>query len=860
MLFVLTVAVGLDGANMPEGKEFTNSLGMKFVRIEPGTFEMGFEAKELPDELITDSTIYATGDFDEHPRHSVTITKPFYMAVFEVTNVQYEKFDPAHKQQRSRLGLSKEDDEAVIFVSWNDAMGFCKWLGEKDPGAPGPYRLATEAEWEYAARAGTATPFYTGVSLPKEITERTEPRLAVGKTPPNAWGLYDMHGNVEEWCYDWYGPYEIYPQTDPVGRVDGDFRVARGGSHSTMDYYLRSANRIGSPPDDRQWLSGFRIVVGELPKSEALKKITQPHQRYVKQNVPTDIAVGPDPDKPYFKGPNLFVKIPDDAKGPLFGGHSHFTAITECPNGDLLSAWFTCYSEKGRELSIAASRLRYGHKEWEPASSFWDAPDRNDHAHTLWHDGNGTIFHFNGLAVTGRGMAMLLRKSTDSGATWSKARFIWPDHDKRTNFVVESVFRAADGRIVVPSDGRGGSILSLSSDEGKTWTDPGGSIRGIHAGVVQLNDGRLMAFGRRKPIDGKIPISISGDMGKSWQYSPGPFQPVNLGQRVAFMRLKEGPLFFASFCKKTMIKDVTGNKRPISGLFAAVSEDEGKTWSNIRPVSDDGPGRDIETMDGHPVTLDASHSEYVGYLSVCQTPDNVVHLLSSRNHYSFNLKWLKTPPPAAPAIAPPVATLLERKKALAIKYVPGSVPSKDKFGFSYRGPKETEIATSHPSGGIKIKLPENQQCWWRSASAPGYDTLEQSKGFTAEIKTQIRKTGSKRGVDLELYDGAGSRYALTITENGIYWYEGIVLGSAFLEFDQYTPVAESMDNTDAMHTYRLAVRGDRCVQIYRDEKLIGSRRYEYRTPRGAYILFGAGHGTEAIVDSLAYDLSGPYAP
>src|SRR5262249_42447235 len=151
--------------------------------------------------------------------------------------------------------------------TWQDAVRFCQWLAKKE-GLP--YRLPTEAEWEYACRAGTTTPFHTGDSLPrgfhKNVRESWYPAvgrsnaeaevvpLTVGQTPVNAWGLADMHGNVEEWCHDWYGPYEACPQTDPVGRADGLFRVTRGGSHSTLLYYLRSANRSGALPEDRHWL------------------------------------------------------------------------------------------------------------------------------------------------------------------------------------------------------------------------------------------------------------------------------------------------------------------------------------------------------------------------------------------------------------------------------------------------------------------------------------------------------------------------------------------------------------------------------------------------------------------------------
>ena len=849
---------------MPADSNYTNSIGMGFVRIEPGRFLMGFEGTPLAKELLTKKGHFRTGDFDEYPNRPVRITRPFYMGVYEVTNAQYERFDPNHRKWRGRNGYSEGDDEAVIFVSWRDAVAFCGWLSDKEGLA---YRLPTEAEWEYACRAGTNAAFYTGRTLPREFQEAPESsdhRLKVGRTPPNAWGLYDMHGNVEEWCCDWYGPYEPGPQLDPVGRMDGHFKVTRGGSHWTEPYYLRCANRLGSHPDDRQWMIGFRVVIGPMPASEALPKITESYQRFVRQTVGVDVKKGPDLDKPYFSRPRVFVNIAADATGPLFGFHNHFTAVAECPNGDLLAAWFTCMEEMGRELGIAVSRLRYGHQDWEPASPFWDAPDRNDHTQALWYDGKDTIYHFNGLGVKYRRLALLLRKSDDNGATWSRARIIF-DHDpNRSNKIVESVFRTQEGHIVVPMDGRGGSVIAISRDRGRTWFDPGGSIRGTHAGVVQLTDGSLMAFGRHGQINGKMPVSFSADMGKTWAYEASPFQPIHSGRRVALMRLKQGPIFFASFCHEMTVKNAAGGRHAVTGLFAAVSLDEGKTWPYRRLVTDDGPGREVQTMDGDPIIMDRRNAEPVGYLAVCQGADGVIHLLTSRQHYAFNLKWLMTLSPAAPPAAPaPKAQQLPVKKTLSGVYRPRIMPGQDDWGWNYNGPrsKQADILTVCPDGVLKIKTNAAQQFWLRTEKNELFSELDPKKGFTAEIKTRLLERNSdNRGVDLELYDGAGSRYAITVTDTAVYWYDGLVQSSSFLPFKQYVPLAEQLDNTDAMHVYRLAVRPDRVVQIYRDGRLLGARPVKYRTPRSPYIYFGAGAEVEALVEYVAYDLSGPSQP
>jgi hypothetical protein len=462
-----------------------------------------------------------------------------------------------------------------------------------------------------------------------------------------------MHGNVEEWCHDWYGPYELGEEVDPVGRVDGDFRVTRGGSHSTELYYLRSANRSGALPEDKSWVIGFRVVMGDFPETEP-RPIPKPQmfQENVSQAVPANVAKGPDPGKPYFKGPRRYVKIEPDSYGPRFSIHNHDPGIVECPNGDLLAIWYSCVTEPGREVALLASRLRYGAEEWEPSSLFFDTPDRNDHAPALWFDGKETLYHFSGVSVadTYGPLALMMRTSRDNGVTWSKARLLDPEHGPR-RMPIESVFRMSDGTIVMPSDARNSaSTIWLSEDEGQNWKEAGGSIAGIHAGVVQLKDGRLMALGRGNNVRGMMPKSISTDRGQTWEYSATPFPPISGGQRLVLIRLSEGPLFLASFADKGIqITDSSGQNRQVSGLFAAISYDEGETWDIRRPVSDDGPGRYLVggAWTGR-FWMGLSHAEPRGYLAVCQTADGVIHLISSAQHYAFNLAWLKAAAPAVP--------------------------------------------------------------------------------------------------------------------------------------------------------------------------------------------------------------------
>ncbi|MCH2212840.1 MAG: bifunctional serine/threonine-protein kinase/formylglycine-generating enzyme family protein [Fuerstiella sp.] len=224
----------------------TNSIGMQLKFLPGGTFSMGSDS----------------GDSDER-LHQVTLTQPFYMGVSEVTQEQYERVmgtNPSH---------FKGAKHPVEQVSWDDAVSFCRMLSslpaEKSAGRV--YRLPTEAEWEYACRAGTTTE-YSFSDRDSRLDEyawfadnsgkTTHP---VGRQRANGWGLYDMHGNVWEWCSDWYGEYPSGSVRNPSGPSSGSFRVFRGGCWFYAARNCRSANRDNSAPDDRYRDLGFRLVL-----------------------------------------------------------------------------------------------------------------------------------------------------------------------------------------------------------------------------------------------------------------------------------------------------------------------------------------------------------------------------------------------------------------------------------------------------------------------------------------------------------------------------------------------------------------------------------------------------------------------
>lgn len=615
-------------------------------------------------------------DFDEAPVHKVTISRPFRMGQTEVTNAQFEAFRPEHRAYRGKNGLSSGDDEAVTFVSYHDAVAFCEWLSQKEGKT---YRLPTEAEWEYACRAGTYYDFYTGDGLPENYRKHQQTTrdyaavsLRVGQTPPNAFGLYDMHGNVEEWCLDWYGPYSAEEQTDPAGYATGFYRVTRGGSHNTPDKYLRSANRMAMIPEDKHALTGFRVVQAEYPSQPTLIDETpHRHANAVRQQA---FTWSKNDTTPFFTAPVPYVITPACGSSEPFFRHNHQPAITWCDNGDLLAAWFSADEENGRGMVVLASRLRAGSDQWEEASLFFKVPDRNMTGLALFNDGEGRLYHLNGVEAAGdwQNLAMALRVSTDNGATWSAPRLIAPEHTKRHQIIAGTI-RTREGWLIQACDAGPGShdgaAIHISKDGGATWHDPwdgaplpdfheggsGSTIAGIHAGVVQLADGSLMALARGNSIEDeqgrlRMPMSLSKDGGKTWEYHASEFPPIDGGQRLVFMRLKEGPLLLFSFTdhplrtpeneRGMLFPDRAGNNYRGYGLYAALSFDEGKTWP-VRKLLTDGETR---FLNGGAWTrfflMDQTHAEPRGYMAATQTPDGMIHLVSSRLYYRFNLAWL----------------------------------------------------------------------------------------------------------------------------------------------------------------------------------------------------------------------------
>lgn len=325
MKALLTLTAALLASTCP-AQTTVNTLGMGFAKIPAGEFLMGSE--ESPESLARAYPQLPRERFellkDEAPVHKVRITKAFWMGRHEVTVGQFRRFveasgyvpeseadgtggygwradyDPSTTRRGDAFegrdkryswrnpGFVQSEDHPVVNVTWNDAQALAAWLTKTEGRR---YRLPTEAEWEYAARAGTRSRYHSGddpatllqaANVFDADSARHWPHwqamalkgsdgyaftAPVGRFAPNAWGLFDMHGNAWEWVSDWHDDeyYKHSPVDDPQGPADGGVKVRRGGSWHTWAFYARSSYRNWNAPDTRYTLVGMRLVREALP-------------------------------------------------------------------------------------------------------------------------------------------------------------------------------------------------------------------------------------------------------------------------------------------------------------------------------------------------------------------------------------------------------------------------------------------------------------------------------------------------------------------------------------------------------------------------------------------------------------------
>ena len=282
--------------NLKEGiYEIPDSHGVMLTLIKAGKFEMGSDKKEV-------------GRRADETKRKIKISRPFYIGIMEITKAQYmNAMHPDHEEdginkgpwghhipafykggpwgvERTHVKSPLESDRPMDMLTWEEAMAYCKWLNKREAAAGRlpkgyEYRLPTEAEWEYACRAGSTGQFGVEGELETFMDTKAEVWNGTVSSPidrrkPNPWGLYDMHGSLYEWVMDWYGPYDEKQKVDPVGPAEGKERVMRGGCYVSMKAgenateadklrRVRCASRSHLPADFDLPITGMRIVLGQ---------------------------------------------------------------------------------------------------------------------------------------------------------------------------------------------------------------------------------------------------------------------------------------------------------------------------------------------------------------------------------------------------------------------------------------------------------------------------------------------------------------------------------------------------------------------------------------------------------------------
>jgi formylglycine-generating enzyme required for sulfatase activity len=690
----VTIAAPKDSRRSSLPDKFVNSAGIKMIKIPAGEFSMGCQnptpSIKLKKNFERDRYEYLTnGDWDEHPVHKVAISRSFYISETEVTLSQFRKF-------RADFQGIEEYEPYVANISWDEAVAFCDWLSKKEGKQ---YRLPTEAEWEYACRAGTNTLFFSGDKPPKPGTA-------------NPWGLKNMHTPPGEWCTDWHGMYQDTDQVDPVGPANGTVKVVRGAGLDQTDepFYRRSANRAGFVPYfpiskkditgnvtiPGQIPVGFRVVLGEMPKTKPL-----PYEKpFVQQCVSQDnrLAIqAPDPAEPYFRKrllhpvPPENIPVANRRRALLLTGlhpglqdHQHSPGMDICSNGDVIAVYYSSdhQNETAPEVGLIMSRLRFGADKWGMPDMLLDLLDSNDHAPLLWND-NGTI-----RLIWGGGEQKLPFKwcsSPDNGETFNKIRFpVISGKGKGGDAQpVNSAFRDKQGTMYFGCDA-GSSMLWASSDNGKTWFDTGGRTGARHTSFAIFKDDMIIGMGGKNgAAEGFNPKSISRDKGKSWNISGSGFPSLSSNQRPSLIKLTGGRLLFAT---DFQTKWAGGNQVDATqrGAWLAFSDDKGETWT-IKKLPGAQPHEQAH------VAKKAGGATTIGYSVLRQGPNGLIHLITSVTHpdlhFTFNEAWLEEPPQDDPEILPdePAATKINQVRQYIQRYPSGKIKALCRGGVADNG-------------------------------------------------------------------------------------------------------------------------------------------------------------------------------
>ena len=410
------------------------------VKVPSGSFLMGKHLGALPPAIVQGFGVMSSrplnGDYDELPSHHVRISTSFRISISEVSPQEFRLFDPNYHP-------SKSTPAYAAGVSWSQAKAYCDWLTKR---TGKPWRLPTEAEWEYVARAGGNKIFGAGDEMPKVDT-------------PNAFGAENMEVGRPEWTEDWYGPYQPGEQTDPAGAVTGYTKVVRGGGldwrhtatkttpdlnvPATAPYFARAANRASMAPaySSRDGNIGFRVVQAPPVAGVATAPTSYFFETAVKQE---SLLGGPamsaaidamDAHRPFYRTLELFPDLGGKSMPQVgwklglaqgLGIKYHNSAIAVLPNGDLLAAYYNSPNqEDDPDQTILIMRRRAGAEQWDMPEPYPVFADAALAAPVLWNDLQhpGKLWMFWGFPRLIGAPPFAYATSQDNGASWSPVMF-----------------------------------------------------------------------------------------------------------------------------------------------------------------------------------------------------------------------------------------------------------------------------------------------------------------------------------------------------------------------------------------------------------------------------------------------------
>jgi hypothetical protein len=578
----LNQSLGRDNSIAPS-RNWTNSSGMEFVLISPGTFAIGKKSTLDREEL-------AGLDYDQPAAHHITFTKPFYILKAPVSESVY--------QQSGLKGAAND-------ISWNESAAFCSWLSKREGRT---YRLPTEAEWEY-----------------------------IHQKRPEGVMMDDR-----EWVQDGHGVLPPDDAADPIGPATGTTKVIREGTkRESLSPDAKSSPWGFAPTRFRVALvtepPQHAFVSPLLFNQSAIKQSPEPALQGPNPKIPyfTARLALPIP-------PENDVALSGSLVGldPAVMAHQHSPGFEILPNGDALAIYFSAKDTKGGSESdegtrFVQARLRFGAEEWEPPELFCDFKPFNDQSGLLWRDGN-TLRFFGGGRGASDWLPFKMATSTNNGATWTMSLPLLDGSVKDyTAQPITSAFRATDGAIYFAMDAnKDASFLWRSTDNGIHWHDMGGRTGARHSTIVPLDDrGHLLSIGgKNASIDGWSPMNTSADWGVTWTTSTkSPFPALASNQRPCLIRLANGHLCFVSDSYQRKKNAAPNGWRYGEGCIVAISSDNGENWQIKRlPVE-------------LPHESDRKFGT-LGYATVRQAPNGVIHVLATMTHpclhYEFNEAWV----------------------------------------------------------------------------------------------------------------------------------------------------------------------------------------------------------------------------